>query len=348
MILRSSRLAIAALILGLGLFSGAHHASAASFDCSKAELPLDKLICATPELSAKDEEMAAKYKAALAILSPEGQGIVKDGQRKWLKFVRTYCTSRIGQPADNSTEDGAGCLSNEYDQRLHQFESVAVKAGQLVFYRVDDFQIWPSAKNDPDGSRSGFGYCAIGYPQIDRPQTPEAKGWNDTWRKWAGKPCKVPDATSVVDANNDIDVDIDINIAQPGFIGITGIQGQYSHGAAHGLPGDDEQWNLLLPSFRELEAADLFEPESGWKKLINDRCKKAISEKLSPEQMSTNRWDDTCTEAGGWVLTPDHLAVSVYLGDDYGYAYGAADAEISWTDLAPYLLPNAPVGPQGN
>jgi uncharacterized protein len=36
--------------------------NAASFDCKKAKQPLEKLICANPELSAIDERMGAIYK----------------------------------------------------------------------------------------------------------------------------------------------------------------------------------------------------------------------------------------------------------------------------------------------
>lgn len=159
-------------------------AQAASFDCSKAELPLDKLICATPELSTKDDEMGAKYRAALAILSPEGQGILKEGQRKWLKFVRAHCTARIGQPADKDGGDAVECLRHEYDDRLRQLIASAQRIGPYTFSEVDDFSLTPSSPDDRQGYRSGFIYRIISYPRIDAPVTPATKKWNEQAVSW--------------------------------------------------------------------------------------------------------------------------------------------------------------------
>src|SRR5690554_4071109 len=66
-------------------------AGAASFDCTKASTPREKTICATPELSKADEEIAANYEAAMSKLSPEGAARLRDGQRSWLAFLGKAC-----------------------------------------------------------------------------------------------------------------------------------------------------------------------------------------------------------------------------------------------------------------
>lgn len=72
-------------------------AGAASFDCAKARSPIEKAICATPELSRADEELAAAYRAALA--SFPVPGFVRETQRAWLRIV-PECLARPGACLD--------------------------------------------------------------------------------------------------------------------------------------------------------------------------------------------------------------------------------------------------------
>src|SRR5258707_13497091 len=78
----TSRAIAVAIFVGL---IGAYHvapSAAASFDCAKLQQPLNKIICATPDLTAKDEQLAAKYNAAIAVLSRTRLDIHAQGQRK--------------------------------------------------------------------------------------------------------------------------------------------------------------------------------------------------------------------------------------------------------------------------
>src|SRR5512142_817260 len=62
-------------------------ASAASFDCARAQSKIERQICADPKLSALDDELAQVYKDALGRVSdPEA---LKKAQRDWLKKVRS-------------------------------------------------------------------------------------------------------------------------------------------------------------------------------------------------------------------------------------------------------------------
>lgn len=88
-------------LAGFGLFaffpalSGFHAApppplpQQASFDCARASHPLEKTICASPKLRGLDGEVAAIYKAKLALLFDK-QGF-KGQQRDWQQILRTRC-----------------------------------------------------------------------------------------------------------------------------------------------------------------------------------------------------------------------------------------------------------------
>ena len=58
-------------------------AQAASFDCSKARIAVEKQVCASPTLSKLDEDLAAQYRSAL--VAAENPAEIKVGQRAWLK-----------------------------------------------------------------------------------------------------------------------------------------------------------------------------------------------------------------------------------------------------------------------
>lgn len=328
-----------AALLGLFLVVPGKPATAASFDCGKAELPLDKLICQTPELSAKDDAMAAKYKAALAILSPEGQGILREGQRKWLKFVRTYCASRIGQPTDShGGGDAMQCLASEYDTRLGQLDSAAMKVGEVVLSRVDDFQLLPSPAGLEDGRRGHFGYCIIGYPRIDASTSPEAKRRNEDWSQWAGTCAKQGQDEAT---NADLDLTFDVQLAQQNFIAISGSASGYFHGAGQAYISRGAWWNIVLPTLRKLTADDLFGSGSGGQQLIITRCLAALSRSLPVDRQPPDlSWSDVCLDSDNWSIAKEKLTVVVDLSADY---LGVAFDDIPWKELRPFLAPDAPI-----
>lgn len=69
----------------------------ASFDCAKASHPLEKAICASPKLRALDAEVAAAYKARLALIFDKQA--FRGQQRDWQQVLRTRCASRCDAAA---------------------------------------------------------------------------------------------------------------------------------------------------------------------------------------------------------------------------------------------------------
>lgn len=107
---------------------------AASFDCAKAASKSEKQICATPELSKLDEQLASSYENAKNQLSPESQKLFINGQRAWLKFHSSYCFyDQFAKPADKASS--RACQIQEYKSRI---ESIR-KTGTLIY----DLKIFP-------------------------------------------------------------------------------------------------------------------------------------------------------------------------------------------------------------
>jgi len=94
------------LIFALCLMALAPHAFAASFDCSKAASPTEKLICSDAETSALDSKLQQAYKTALAAVSEavDKKALAKE-QRNWIQYTRGSC------------QDSA-CLRQVYASRI--------------------------------------------------------------------------------------------------------------------------------------------------------------------------------------------------------------------------------------
>jgi uncharacterized protein len=99
------------VILGAGLY-GLYVSPilAAGFDCSKAATQVEKVICASSELSTLDEHLSRYYEGAKYAL-PEGEACLKSDQLHWLKSVRNVCK-------DNA------CLKIAYLNRLSELNEL--------------------------------------------------------------------------------------------------------------------------------------------------------------------------------------------------------------------------------
>ena len=100
------------LVVAAALAALSGNALAASFDCIKARLKSEKMICADKELSALDEKLAAAYKAAVAGAEPRFASYVRLSQRDWVK-------ARNVMDRESGCAD-AKCLRQMYIDRIRQ------------------------------------------------------------------------------------------------------------------------------------------------------------------------------------------------------------------------------------
>lgn len=103
-------------LFGAGLF-GAPLAMAASFDCAKAVTPVEKAICASPEVSDLDEYLGRYYHAARAEVGSAGSCLAGN-QRDWLRGTRNKCAD-------------AACLKSVYLARLAELDALQPGASAL-------------------------------------------------------------------------------------------------------------------------------------------------------------------------------------------------------------------------
>lgn len=78
-------------LFALSLLGLAPCAVAASFDCGKAAIATEKLICSDAETSALDNKLQQAYKTALAATNASGKKELAKEQRNWIKYTRAIC-----------------------------------------------------------------------------------------------------------------------------------------------------------------------------------------------------------------------------------------------------------------
>jgi uncharacterized protein YecT (DUF1311 family) len=181
-------LVLAALFALASLTSGA---KAASFDCAKARTKVEKLICADPQLSRQDSELAAAYGEALKAWDGQIAPYVKMSQRAWVR-------GRALTPPDLSgdggfCEDDASrltCLRQVHADRIAVLKSpgfrlsgvyargpaflrvVAKPTGVDFAFVMADAQATQGFTEDGKPIRIGPGQSAVTFPLIG--QGPDA------------------------------------------------------------------------------------------------------------------------------------------------------------------------------
>ncbi|MBV6753958.1 DUF3298 domain-containing protein [Pseudomonas chlororaphis] len=306
-------------------------ASAASFDCDVAHSPLEKAVCADPALSTLDSSIATSYNAALQRLSSDGQTILRDEQRQWLQFVRDICFT----PQDAS--EVGFCLTKRYTDRLKDLSTAAVTIGPYLFSRSDYFSATTLDK-------AGRPYeIHAGAPRIDAPLSPAIASWNSAMEQKRTIRAVDSDCGS---RHGDEYSSLEVNYASAKVISVKATDWEYCHGTPHGQGGTTGLTYIIEPRLHTLEAADLFNMDTAWKDFLTSRSYEAIKKKADGTSVERDRVERAAINIRGWTLTQDGLLITIDPYAVLAYAFGTTEVIIPWSDLKPFLAPNAPIPPQ--
>ena len=324
-------------------------AQAASFDCAKAKTPQEKAICASPELSAADEDMATAYRAVLKSTPPEMVAAVREGQRQWLRSIAITCADRKDAIPGLMEE----CLKQEYRDRTD------VLRGSLVWREGIQF-VWRSvtltASDDPESAQndrergvlSDHGTLNASWPQANN-KSPEWQAWNvameDAVRNMVSNRAQ-PGGGWKLEWAVDRDTDVTVRI---GFVGqelvtATLTNQWYGHGAAHPNTGSI-QFNWLLKEKRELRPEDVFRPDSGWDRTIYTHCNKDLQMQLGEDYQKTRQPSDMMSKElnaiianpHNWKLDGEGLSIMFGRYSVSCYACPVIPVTVPWETLQPFL-----------
>ena len=329
-----------ALLLALPLGS---LAAAQSFDCKLAQSPREKIVCADTRLSALDAEITANYKALRAQLSPDSAALVMADQQEWLHWLDLVCPANGKGAAANHTQ----CLQQQYFTRAHDLAKDKIThLGNTVIFIRSHFLYKPGAATTNPIS-PGFGYGALRWPQIDKPNAAQTT-WNSAVKTRAAQLAvgfsNTQNATfdTAVDPAGVIDAYFTIAAANDRLIDTTFIDGTYSWGAAHPISGSTSFLWWLGPA-RELTTTDIFWNDSGWQQKIVPLAIASLNANAEIKNMLwkgdelTKAVRSAVPEPANWTPTRDGLTITFGQYAVGPYVIGMPQAHIPWTQLSPLL-----------
>jgi uncharacterized protein len=144
--------------------------AAQSFDCGKAQTPVERLICAAPEIGALDKALNTAVKARLATAPQESAGFLA-ASRRWLATRDRDCAVPAGSLAAERRATAIACLANAYRARLDAIsamppaQTTASDAGKALCQRfVERYRSALAARaNDPKEPNAPLNQTPFGF-----------------------------------------------------------------------------------------------------------------------------------------------------------------------------------------
>ena len=311
------------LIAGVFVFLTAH-AEAASFDCKKAKTEVEKTVCADPQLSAWDEKLAETYRAALAKLSPEGQRLLREGQREWLKDLSKSCAAGSAVRL---------CIETAYKDRLRELSSKMVQVGEYLFIRVD-LARWEACTGG-DGQPRSYEE-RVSYLRIEAPSTEATAQWNAQRKRSLGtkRHC---DPNSESDTHDSAISDIEV--VDGTIVMITSSTSECCETFRYSYGTGSTQIVDLSRGLDPLNADDFFASDSGWQTFLAQRSEEDLKRQAPKNPIMDGVVIEIASDPANWTLGAKDLSISFPPGSIGGYSF---EVSIPWTELKPYLRPDAP------
>jgi len=98
---------------------------ALAFDCRKAALPSDFVICSSPDLVSENENLAKAWRVARAALDKTVVSDLIEGQKTWLGSVNAACgLPERGKPDDATITGARNCVLNAVRSRTSELKDI--------------------------------------------------------------------------------------------------------------------------------------------------------------------------------------------------------------------------------
>jgi uncharacterized protein len=314
------------------LFLFAAQASAASFDCGKASRPHERIICAVPDLSAADAELAAAYQQASGALPEAVRALLRTGQREWLTWLPATCSDDGKGQVFKKRSEAAECLLRGYKDRIAVLRKTPSIDSGFEIMPIQRFRVVPA-----DRSAGGFRPIAVHTterPLILGPAGPATDLLNAEAERATGP---------APGAERDSDSAIHVSLSGPhSEIATLTISTEfYGHGAAHPVNG------VLFRNFRldrpaPLAFEDVFAAPSASKALaplVLADLKDQLKDDLMTDDLA--EIEKMVAEVDRWSFEGSGLTVNFNVYEVAAYALGPQSVALPWKTLEPMLSPFA-------
>jgi uncharacterized protein len=327
-------------------------AHAASFDCTKAKTAQEEAICASPALSAADDQMAAAYKAWLDAAQPAWAAGIRENQLAWLRTRDLSC------PAGDANDPVASCLSNMYKERIEDLEQMVQHFAGVTFVSLSITVTAP----DPPGSEQirameqtpGFGTLVAAWPQASS-TAPQWTAWNSAIVPAVIQVANADEETSAHDWSGIVQPSVDrgltftVERANKQWVSASILDDYDGHGAHPTENSAEFYW--MLAEQRALKPEDVFLPNSGWATWMEKSLDSYLHKTLDAQSGGNYQtWFQAgelskvlaalTTNPGNWDLEPDGFSIFFQPYQVACYACTPKPMTIPWSDLKPYLQPS--------
>ena len=343
-------------LLFLTLLSSAT-AHAVTPGCAKAVTRQDKAICASPELAAANDKVAAAFKDARAQVPAELADGMRADQSAWLRNAAVDCNARKGY---------SDCLLGYFAARTEQLaKPMEPFGGRNFLWR----STWVSAKDKPApvpedcdvDNTWGFSTLSATWPQLASGGA-EAKAFNQALeaaaRNFNHPGVKGPIATWTqalgIPSQSVTTVRVELNYVGNKMIDATIESNPTGHCDTYPT-GSNRAFNWLLAEQREMEARDIFIPTSDWKKILEDNLRKSVAtySEGSDFPKATAAADlkallQIYDNPHNWQLDPDGLTIVFSEGKVLSHGEIPSITTIPWDDLKPILQPTFEIPEAGD
>lgn len=328
------------LIAGLALLLGSDALQAASFDCSMAKLPAERLICNVPVLSTLDKQLSERYRAHLAELSEPAANRLRSGQREWLAYWPRYCANDAGKLHAESAETRR-CAEQEYRARLETLDTQKRIRPDLVAYPVSHYRVMKSEAGLDFVKRAHHTESVL---TLDIDAAPaEQRALAQALNEWLNPARATPGGGTTEDGEETLsDTESQVRLADSAASTVLSAVlsfYMFGHGAAHPV-STTGQLHFHLPSRRPLQASDVFLGDSwqvGLTRQVEQALKKALTDNYSVDQFKLLQEMTTQTEY--WRFEKAGLTIQFNPYDVAPYSAGAPSITIPWSSLQEWLNP---------
>lgn len=308
--------------------------ASAVFDLCARPAGALRQLCAGEAMAETAGELASTLASEAAQLSTDGARRLAQDQAAWAVAEFAVCEASVG-PQQSLPQ----CLARALAERLRDADQAAQQMGGYTFQRAEAHASYPipAARMLEMGLAEDAPRAVahhLSWPRIDSPQTPATQRFNEAARRAA------PPENDLMDAA----VDYTIAYAGPTLISVRFETYSYAPGAAH-PNGGAEALNLLMDAGRPLEPGDVFTPDSGWEEFLVAQASKGLADVFAEfgEPPRDAQLRDAVVKPRLWVISEEGLTLlfpPYALGGPY--ALGAQQVHIRWSQLEPYLRPDAP------
>lgn len=327
-------------------------ARAASFDCAKAATAQEKTICASPALSAADDQMAAAYKAWIAAAPPAWAAGIRENQIAWLRTRNTGC------PAADANNPIATCLSNAYKNRIDDLQGMVQHFAGVTFVAQ---AITLTARDEPGSLPTwatevtpGFGTLQATWPQAIS-AAPQWIAWNNAVVPAILRAANTDEESSASDwkglVHPTVDRELTFTVERVNTQWVSAsILDFYDGHGAHPMQNNWQFYWMLGPQ-RALKPEDVFLPSSGWEAFMEKRLDSYLHQTLDAQSSGNYQtWfpnngapaalQGLVTNPADWTLDPKGLSIFFQPYQVACYACTPNPMTVPWPDLKPYLQPS--------